>query len=70
MSLAAEAELAALFLTAKEMVPIHQTLIKMDWPHPKSPVQVDNSTAVGVTNRTIVPKCTKAMDMRFHWLHC
>ena len=70
MSSAAEAELAALFMTAKEMVPLRQTLIEMGWPQPKTPVQVDNSTAVGVTNRTIVPKQTKSMDMRFYWLRC
>ncbi len=33
-----------------------------------TPVQVDNSTAKGITNKGVQPKCTKAMDMRFHWL--
>jgi hypothetical protein len=70
MSSAAEAELAALFLTSKELVPLRQTLEEMGWPQPKTPVQTDNSTAVGVTNNTIVPKRTKSMDMRFHWLRC
>lgn len=70
MSSAAEAELAALFITAKEMVPLRQTLIEMGWPQPKAPIQTDNSTAVGVTNSTIVPRRTKSMDMRLHWLHC
>ena len=70
MSSAAEAELGATFLCAKEMVPLRQTLIEMGWPQPPSPIQVDNSTAVGVANSTIIPKRTKAMDMRFHWLRC
>ena len=70
MSSAAEAELAALFLAAKDMVPFCQTLTETGWPQPKTPIQVDNSTAVGVTNQTIVPKRTKSMDMRFHWLRC
>ena len=70
MSSAAEAELAALFIMAKELVPLRQTLTEMGWPQPKTPVQTDNSTAVGVTNKTIVPKRTKSMDMRFHWLCC
>ena len=43
MSSAAEAELAALFMTAKEMVPLRQTLIEMGWPQPKSPIQTDSS---------------------------
>ena len=55
MALAAEAELAALFIAAREMVPHRQTLIDMGWPQPRSPIQTDNSTAIGVTNKTIVP---------------
>ena len=70
MSSAAEAELAALYMTAKEMVPLRHTLGEMGWPQPKSPIQVDNTTAVGVTNKTLVPKQTKSMDMRFYWLRC
>lgn len=70
MSSAAEAELAALYDCAKEMVPLQQALIEMGWPQPKSPIQTNNFTAVGVTNKTIVPKQTKSMDMRFHWLRC
>jgi hypothetical protein len=50
MALAAEAELAALFIT---------TLINMGWQQPRSPVQTNNSTAIGVTNKTIVAKQAK-----------
>jgi hypothetical protein len=70
MASAAEAELAALFIAAREMVPHRQTLIDMGWPQPRSPVQTDNSTAIGVTNKTIVPKRAKMMDMRLWWLRC
>jgi hypothetical protein len=35
MASAAEAELAALFLTTREIVLLHQMLIKMGWPQPK-----------------------------------
>jgi hypothetical protein len=70
MALAAESELAALFVTAREMIPHRQTLIDMGWPQPKSPIQTDNSTATGVTNNTIVPCRSKMMDMRFWWLRC
>ena len=47
MASAAESELAALFITAPEMIPHRQTLIDMGWPQPKSPIQTDNSTASG-----------------------
>ena len=70
MSSAAEAELAGLFICAKAMVPLRQSLTEMGWPQPKSPIQCDNSTDVGVYNATIIPRKTKSMDMQFHWLRC
>ena len=70
MSSAAEAELGGLYICAKEMVPLQQSLIEMGWPQPWSPIQCDNSTAVCVTNQTIIPQKTKSMDMQFHWLRC
>ena len=70
MSSAAEAELGALYITAKEMVPIRQTLIEMGWKQPPSPIQTDNSTAAGVVNKTIIQRKIKSMDLRFHWLRC
>jgi hypothetical protein len=68
MSLAAEAELGALYLNAKEMVYLRQILRKLGHPQPPTPIQTDNTTAEGVVNNIVQPKCTKAMDMRFHWL--
>ncbi len=70
MALAAKLELAALFITAREMIPHRQTLIAMGWPQFKSPIQMDNSTAAGVTNKTIVPCRSKMIDIQFWWLHC
>jgi len=68
MSSAAEAELGALFINAKEVVYLRQILTEMGHPQPKTPIQTDNTTAEGVINNKIQPKRTKAMDMRFHWL--
>ena len=70
MSSAAESELSGLFICAKAVVPLRQSLIEMGWPQPKSPIQCYNSMAVGVSNETIIPRKTKSMDMQFHWLHC
>jgi hypothetical protein len=70
MASAAKSELAALFVTAREMIPHRQTLISMGWPQPKSPIQTDNSTATGVTNKVIIHCRAKMMDMCFWWLHC
>jgi hypothetical protein len=48
MASAAKSELAALFVTAREMIPHRQTLISMWWPQSRSPIQMDDSTATGV----------------------
>ena len=70
MSSAAEAKVGELYICAKEMVPLRQSLIKMGWPQPQSPIQCNNSTAVGATNQTTIPHKTKSMDIQFHWLCC
>ena len=70
MSSDAEAKISAVFITAKDMVPQLQTVIKMKWPNGMSTIQNNNSTSMGVTNKTIVPKCTKSMYMIFNWLCC
>jgi hypothetical protein len=68
MSSAAEAELGALYINAREAVYIRLILERLGHPQPPTPVQTDNSTADGVINNKVQPKRTKAMDMRFHWL--
>ena len=35
---------------------------------PPIPIQMDNSTALGVVTNNFLPRQTKAMDMRFWWL--
>jgi hypothetical protein len=68
ISLAAEAELGALYLNAKETVYLRQILREMGHRQPPTPIQTDNTTAKGVVNNIVQPKCTKAIDMHFHWL--
>ena len=65
MASAAESELAALFVTAREIIPRRQILIAMGWPQAKTPIQTDNSTTIGVTSKTIVPHRAKMMDMHY-----
>jgi hypothetical protein len=69
-SSAAEAELGALYINAHKAVPQRQTLAEMGHKQPPTPMQTDNSTALGVVNNNIQPRRTKAMDVRFHWLRC
>ncbi len=70
MSLAAEAELGALYINAYKAVPMRQLLTEMGHIQPRTPIQTNNSTACGVVNSNIQPWQAKAMDMRFHWLRC
>ena len=70
ISSAAEAEMTDLFLTAKEMVPLRHNLTEMGWKQPPTPVHSDNSTAVGMTNCTLIPIKSKSWDLRLNWLRC
>ena len=60
--------MAALYITAKKMIPLGNTIIEMDWRQPQLPIQTDNSTAVVFTNKTIFNKATKSADMKLWWL--
>ena len=69
MSSSSQEELAGLFICDKEMVPLRQTVMKMVWPQPKTPTKYKNSTAIVVSNKTIIPCKTKSRDIQFHWIH-
>jgi hypothetical protein len=68
MSLAAEAEIGAVFINAKEGAVLRTTLEELGHPQPPAPMETDNTTATGYSNGTIKQKRTKAMDMRFYWI--
>jgi hypothetical protein len=53
MSLAAEAELGALYINAYKAVSMCNLLQEMGHPQPPTPIQTDNSTALGVVNSNI-----------------
>jgi hypothetical protein len=67
MSLVAEAKVGALYINCREAIPACHTLGFMGHPQPPTPMQMDNTTALGVVNK-IVTKKFKAMDMKYHWL--
>ena len=50
---AAEAELGALFVNAKEAKIIRLILQELGHPQPPTPIHIDNLTAVGIVNNTI-----------------
>ena len=68
MASASEAEYGALFLNGQAAVRIITTLIETHHPQPPTLIQVENFTAVGISNKSIKQKRSKAMDMCFHWI--
>jgi hypothetical protein len=68
MASAAESEMGSLFDNSKEGTVARTTLTELRHPQPPTPVQVDNTTAVGIANETVKQKRSRAMDMRFYWV--
>ena len=70
MASSAEAHLGSIFVNSQDASPIRTTLIEMNHPQPPMPIQVDNSTAVGISNEAIKQRMCKAMYMQFYWIWC
>ena len=68
MSSAAEAEIGALFMNAKAIIPLRITCEELGHKQPPTPMRTDNNTAEGIMNGTIKQNRSKAIDMRFYWL--
>ena len=65
----AKAELIALYVPARELEPLHNTLEERGWHQLQPPIQSNNSTAAGFANDTIVQHHIKLIWMHLHWLH-
>ena len=68
MTSAAEAEIGALFLNSRQAIPARRLLEEMGHKQPPTPIQTDNTTAVGFVNKIMVPKANKSTDMRYWWM--
>jgi hypothetical protein len=69
MSLVAEAKVGALVINCHEEVPARHVLKLLGHPQPPTPMQMDNTTALGVVNQYVMKKI-KLMDLKYHWLQC
>jgi hypothetical protein len=67
-SSAAEAELGALFLNAKQAKIMRLALEELGHPQPPTPIHIDNSTTVGIVNNTVKRQQSRSMEMRYFWL--
>jgi hypothetical protein len=71
MSSASEEELAALYYSCKQAIPIQQTLEELGhMQQGPTPITTDNSTAIGLAMGTMTPKASKSNKMVFEWLKC
>jgi hypothetical protein len=64
-----EAEIGALYINCKEAIPARHTLEYLGHKQPPTPMQTDNTTALGGKNNNVMKKL-KLMDMKYHWLRC
>jgi hypothetical protein len=67
-SSAAESELAAALMNAREAVYLRNILEACGHPQQKTPIVTDNAFVFAVVNGTCKAKRSRAMDMRYHWL--
>jgi hypothetical protein len=64
-----EFEYAGLFAGAKIGDIERRILHDLGYPQPSTLILLcDNECAVGLTQRTMAPKLSKSIDMRFHWI--
>ena len=68
MGSAAEAEVAAAHLNAKEAVAIRSHSEEMGHPQPATRIRTDNAATQGFVNGTIKQKRSRTFDRRLWWL--
>ncbi len=68
VSFVAEAEIAGVFAAARIAFDERQILAELGHPQPPTVIYCDNECAIGLANRTMTPKLSKSLDMRFNWL--
>ena len=68
ISSAAEAEIGALYMNARQLLPLRVTCEELGHPQPATTMQTDNNTASGIINGTFNQAQSKAIDMRYYWL--
>ena len=55
-------------LTQENLFPLRMALLEMGHPQKTTPLKTDNNMAHDVLTLKIIPKKSKAIDMRFFWL--
>jgi hypothetical protein len=68
VSSVAEAEYGALFVNAKTGTVTREALKEMGHPQDATMLKTDSTTADGISNKTVLQKRSKAMDMLHYWI--
>ena len=67
MSSAAEAEIGALYINTRQLLPLRVTCEELEYPQLAPPIQTDNNTASGIIHGTFNKAQSKAKD-KYYWL--
>jgi len=65
---AAETEISAIYLNAREATLFRQALEDMGHPQGATPIKTNNTTARGILDETMKAKYLKGADMRINWM--
>lgn len=68
MALVQKAETGAVFNNARKAAPVQQNLVELGHVQAPMLLQLDNKSAVGITNDTIKQGKSNPTEMRFYWL--
>ena len=66
MSSAAEAEIGALYMDARQLLPLIVTCEELGHTQSATPMQTDINTASGITNGTFNQARSKAIDIEYY----
>lgn len=68
MTLAADAEIGALYINSRQAIPARQLLEEMGHTQPLTPVQTDNTTALGFVTKNLNQKSAKSKEMNYWFM--
>ena len=68
MTSAADAKIGALFVNSRFAIQARQLLEEMGHPQPPTPIQTDNTTALGFVTKKLQPKATKSTEMNYWFM--
>ena len=68
MGAASESEIAGGYVNARDAVETRIALMEMGHPQPATPLELDNTAVYGIIAKQLLPRRSKAIDMRCYWL--